>query len=209
MKDKIMKQLPNIITITRIISLIIGFILFRKGNFIPAIIFYIYGAVSDFIDGYLARKLNAYSRLGKYLDAVSDKMYSLSVMILLIIHRSSLIIIPLLLECIISLINYKIIIKYKSTYTERVGKHKMNLEFLMLIFSMISIKIKYFSIVFYIFLILTIYFQVQSIFSYVNQLHNKSEEERIDLNGKSLIAKVKFLFEEFITYLIHPVKIIK
>ena len=73
----------------------------------------------------------------------------------------------------------------------------------------ISIKIKYFSIVFYIFLILTIYFQVQSIFSYVNQLHNKSEEERIDLNGKSLIAKVKFLFEEFITYLIHPVKIIK
>ena len=50
MKDKIMKQLPNIITITRIISLIIGFILFRKGNFIPAIIFYIYGAVSDFID---------------------------------------------------------------------------------------------------------------------------------------------------------------
>ena len=209
MKDKIMKQLPNIITITRIISLIIGFILFRKGNFIPAIIFYIYGAVSDFIDGYLARKLNAYSRLGKYLDAVSDKMYSLSVMILLIIHRSSLIIIPLLLECIISLINYKIIIKYKSTYTERVGKHKMNLEFLMLIFSMISIKIKCFSIVFYIFLILTIYFQVQSIFSYVNQLHNKSEEERIDLNGKSLIAKVKFLFEEFITYLIHPVKIIK
>lgn len=209
MKDKIMKQLPNIITITRIISLIIGFILFCSGAFVPAIIFYIYGAVSDFIDGYLARKLNAYSRLGKYLDAVSDKMYSLSVMVLLIIYRSPLIIIPLLLECIISLINYKIIIKYKSTYTERVGKHKMNLEFLMLIFSMISIKIKYFSIVFYIFLILTIYFQVQSIFSYVNQLHNKSEEERIDLNGKSLIAKVKFLFEEFITYLIHPVKIIK
>ena len=209
MKDKIMKQLPNIITITRIISLIIGFILFRKGNFIPAIIFYIYGAVSDFIDGYLARKLNAYSRLGKYLDAVSDKMYSLSVMILLIIYRSPLIIIPLLLECIISLINYKIIIKYKSTYTERVGKHKMNLEFLMLISSMISIKIKYFSVVFYIFLILTIYFQIQTIISYINQFHNKSKEKIIDLKGKNIIEKIKFLFNEFIFYLIYPVKIIK
>ena len=209
MKNKIMKQLPNIITITRIISLIIGFILFRKGNFIPAIIFYIYGAVSDFIDGYLARKLNAYSKLGKYLDAVSDKMYSLSVMILLIIHRSPLIIIPLLLECIISLINYKIIIKYKSTYTERVGKHKMNLEFLMLISSMISIKIKYFSVVFYIFLILTIYFQIQTIISYINQFHNKSKEKIIDLKGKYIIEKIKFLFNEFIFYLIYPVKIIK
>ena len=120
MKKKIIKQIPNIITITRIISLIIGFILFCKEKFLYAIILYIYGAVSDFFDGYFARRL----------------------MILLIINRSILIVIPLLLEGIISFVNYKIIIKYKSTHTERVGKHKMNLEFLMLISSMISIKMK-------------------------------------------------------------------
>lgn len=154
MKKKIIKQIPNIITITRIISLIIGFILFCKEKFLYAIILYIYGAVSDFFDGYFARRLNAYTKLGKYLDAISDKLYSFSVMILLIINRSILIVIPLLLEGIISFVNYKIIIKYKSTHTERVGKHKMNLEFLMLISSMISIKIKYFSVVFYIFLML-------------------------------------------------------
>ena len=130
-------------------------------------------------------------------------------MILLIIYRSILIIIPLLLEGIISFVNYKIIIKYKSTHTERVGKHKMNLEFLMLISSMISIKIKYFSVVFYIFLILTIYFQIQTIISYINQFHNKSKEKIIDLKGKNIIEKIKFLFNEFIFYLIYPVKIIK
>lgn len=209
MKKKIIKQIPNIITITRIISLIIGFILFCKEKFLYAIILYIYGAVSDFLDGYLARRLNAYTKLGKYLDAISDKLYSFSVMILLIIYRSILIIIPLLLEGIISFVNYKIIIKYKSTHTERVGKHKMNLEFLMLISSMISIKIKYFSVVFYIFLILTIYFQIQTIISYINQFHNKSKEKIIDLKGKNIIEKIKFLFNEFIFYLIHPVKIIK
>ena len=85
MKKKIIKQIPNIITITRIISLIIGFILFCKEKFLYAIILYIYGAVSDFFDGYFARRLNAYTKLGKYLDAISDKLYSFSVMILLII----------------------------------------------------------------------------------------------------------------------------
>ena len=86
MKKKIIKQIPNIITITRIISLIIGFILFCKEKFLYAIILYIYGAVSDFFDGYFARRLNAYTKLGKYLDAISDKLYSFSVMILLIIR---------------------------------------------------------------------------------------------------------------------------
>lgn len=209
MKKKIIKQIPNIITITRIISLVIGFTLFCKEKFLYAIILYIYGAISDFFDGYFARKLNAYTKLGKYLDAISDKLYSFSVMILLIIYRSILIIIPLLLEGIISFVNYKIVIKYKNAHTERVGKHKMNLEFLMLIFSMISIKVKYFSVVFYIFLVLTIYFQIQTIISYINQFYNKTKEIIIDLKSKNIIEKISFLFNEFISYLKHPIRIIK
>ena len=209
MKKKIIKQIPNIITITRIISLIIGFILFCKEKFLYAIILYIYGAVSDFFDGYFARRLNAYTKLGKYLDAISDKLYSFSVMILLIINRSILIAIPLLLEGIISFVNYKIIIKYKSTHTERVGKHKMNIEFLMIISSLITIKIKYFCIVFYILLVLTIYFQIQSIFAYINQYNKKTVEQIINLKDKSLIKKILFLINEFKTYLIHPIKLVK
>ena len=109
MKNKIKKQIPNIITISRIISLIIGLIFFCQEKFILALIFYIYGAISDFLDGYFARKFNAYSKLGKYLDAISDKLYSFSVMILLIIFRNILVIIPLILEIIISYINFKIL----------------------------------------------------------------------------------------------------
>ena len=51
---KLKKQLPNIITISRVISLVVGFILFMKGNIILSLVFYIYGAISDSIDGYLA-----------------------------------------------------------------------------------------------------------------------------------------------------------
>ena len=209
MKNKIKKQIPNIITISRIISTIIGFILFYQEMFILALFFYIYGAISDFLDGYFARKFNAYSKLGKYLDAISDKLYSFSVMILLIIFRNILVIIPLILEIIISYINFKIIRKNKKVYTERVGKHKMNIEFLMIISSFITIKIKYFCIAFYILLVLTIYFQIQSIFAYINQYNKKTTEQIINLKDKTLIKKILFLINEFKTYLIHPIKLVK
>ena len=92
MMYKLKKQLPNIITLSRIISLIVGFILFMKGNTILSLIFYIYGAISDSIDGYLARRLNAYSKFGQYLDAISDKLYFLSLIIILLINKKYLII---------------------------------------------------------------------------------------------------------------------
>lgn len=56
MMYKLKKQLPNIITLSRIISLVVGFVLFMNGNMILSLIFYIYGAISDSIDGYFARK---------------------------------------------------------------------------------------------------------------------------------------------------------
>lgn len=209
MKNKIIKQIPNIITLSRIITTIIGFILFCKQEYTTAIIMYIYGAVSDFLDGYLARRLNAYSKLGKYLDAVSDKLYSFSSMILLIIYRNIYIIIPLIFELIISIINYFNIIKNKRVYTERVGKYKMTLEFLMIITSLITIKIKQFTYIFYIILVLTIYFQIQCIFAYINQLRGKTKEEIINIKNKSIIEKIKSIINEFIFYLIHPIRIIK
>ena len=86
MMYKLKKQLPNIITISRIISLVVGFVLFMNGNMILSLIFYIYGAISDSIDGYFARRLNAYSKFGQYLDAISDKLYLLSIIILSIIN---------------------------------------------------------------------------------------------------------------------------
>ena len=94
MMYKLKKQLPNIITLSRIISLVVGFILFMKGNTILSLIFYIYGAISDSIDGYFARKLNAYTKFGQYLDAISDKLYFLSLIIILLVNKKYLIILP-------------------------------------------------------------------------------------------------------------------
>ena len=95
--DKLKRNIPNIITISRIISLILGFIFFVNDEIILSIIFYVYGGISDAFDGYFARKLSAYTKFGQYLDAISDKLYFLSLIIILLIYGNYLVILPLIM----------------------------------------------------------------------------------------------------------------
>ena len=201
------KMLPNIITISRIISLILGFIFFIKDNILISLILYVYGAVSDSIDGYLARRLDAYSKLGQYLDAISDKLYFLSLIIILLLNKKNLIIIPFIMEIIISIINYLIIKKNKKVFTERVGKFKTTLFMITLILGIISIKIYSFMYPYIVFLVLTIYFHIETIFAYINQYNGNSSEKKVSFKGKSIIERIRLLLKEFIYYIVKPIKI--
>lgn len=201
------KMLPNIITISRIVSLILGFIFFIKDNILISLILYVYGAVSDSIDGYLARRLDAYSKLGQYLDAISDKLYFLSLIIILLLNKKYLIIIPFIMEIIISIINYLIIEKNKKVFTERVGKFKTTLFMITLILGIISIKIYSFMYPYIVFLVLTIYFHIETIFAYINQYNGNSSEKIVSFKDKSIIEKIRLLLKEFIYYIVKPVKI--
>lgn len=209
MMYKLKKQVPNIITISRVISLIVGFILFIKGNTILSLVFYIYGAISDSIDGYLARRLNAYSKFGQYLDAISDKLYFLSLIIILLINKKYLIILPLVMEIIISVINYLMVKKNKKVFTERVGKFKTTLLIITLLVALLSIEIKIFNYLYIILLVLTTYFHIETICAYINQLHGKSKENIVSFKGKKISERIKLLLKEFIQYIKNPIKIIK
>ena len=204
---KLKRNIPNIITISRIVSLILGFVFFIKNKIILSLIFYIYGAVSDALDGYFARKLSAYSKFDQYLDAVSDKLYFLSLIIILLIYKYYLIVIPLIIELIISVINYLILKKNKKVFTERVGKFKTTLLIIDLILGIISIKIKEIIYPHIIILLLVLYFEFQTVFAYINQLNNKSKEKIVSFKGKNVIERIKLLLEEFIYYIKKPITI--
>ena len=199
MMYKLKKQLPNIITLSRIISLVVGFILFMKGNTILSLIFYIY----------FARKLNAYTKFGQYLDAISDKLYFLSLIIILLVNKKYLIILPTIMELIISIINYLMLKKNKKVFTERVGKFKTTLLIITLIAALLSIEIKIFNYLYIIFLVLTTYFHIETICAYINQLHGKSKENIVSFKGKKISEKIKLLLDEFMQYIKNPIKIIK
>jgi len=81
-----LRQLPNILTVSRIVLLPVLIGLF----FVPgetaawtALWVYIFCAVTDFFDGYLARMLNVTSNFGTFLDPISDKILVSSLLIAL------------------------------------------------------------------------------------------------------------------------------
>lgn len=86
-----MKNLPNNITIVRI--LLIPFILFFYladffdngiGKLI-ALILFIIAAYSDMLDGYIARKYNLVTDLGKFLDPIADKIMASTGLLLIVV----------------------------------------------------------------------------------------------------------------------------
>ena len=205
MKLKIKRSIPNIITMTRLISVILGIVYFIKDDLSLSIFLYIYGAISDIFDGYFARKFSAYSRFGQYLDAISDKLYALSLIVLSIVYNNYLIILPFIMEILISIINYLITVKRGKNYTERVGKHKTVILFPMMIASLLSVRIRFFYYIFVILLPLCLYFQMQTVIAYINQLNGESQEKIVDYKGKKIKEKIILLLREFCHFLFNPV----
>ena len=68
-----MKNIPNYISITRIIMSIA--LLFPKTFSVTFYIIYIYCGLSDMLDGFLARKYKITSELGAKIDSIADMIF--------------------------------------------------------------------------------------------------------------------------------------
>ena len=78
---KVIKNIPNIVTSIRLIMAVLAPITLLYNEYLLSLIFYLVGGISDALDGFLARKLNAYSEFGKKLDGLSDKLFALSIIL--------------------------------------------------------------------------------------------------------------------------------
>jgi cardiolipin synthase len=73
---------PNAISVIRLLGvpLFLWLILVRQDD-VWAIVVLVVSGASDYLDGYLARRLNQTSRFGQLLDPVADRLYILSTVI--------------------------------------------------------------------------------------------------------------------------------
>jgi CDP-diacylglycerol--glycerol-3-phosphate 3-phosphatidyltransferase len=80
-----LRKLPNILTVSRIVM--IPPVMFcmslgtRLGNFIAVMIFTV-AAITDWLDGWLARRQGLESLLGKFLDPLADKLIVQAVLVM-------------------------------------------------------------------------------------------------------------------------------
>jgi CDP-diacylglycerol--glycerol-3-phosphate 3-phosphatidyltransferase len=80
----------NILTLSRILLAAIIFVLLMSPDgYLLALVLFFLAGVTDYFDGYLARKYNAVSQLGEILDPIADKILILFVLFGLAINLSS------------------------------------------------------------------------------------------------------------------------
>lgn len=80
-------NLPNTITAVRVMAVPVIVGLMMDGSFArswAAGWIFIFAIIGDFLDGYLARKLNLQSKMGAFLDPLADKLIISAVLIMLI-----------------------------------------------------------------------------------------------------------------------------
>jgi CDP-diacylglycerol--glycerol-3-phosphate 3-phosphatidyltransferase len=172
-------NVPNKISITRICLMpvfILFFLLPYTWSKFLALGIFILAAISDCIDGYIARKYNLVTDLGKFLDPIADKLLATTGLIMLIVGTDPIIPMPygIIVMFIMILRDYEVTgirqigqLKGVIIAADKVAKIKANFLYATLVYGLLisclktievvnsSAFLTYFTFVFYIFVGIT------------------------------------------------------
>ncbi|HMV45371.1 MAG TPA: CDP-alcohol phosphatidyltransferase family protein [Leptospiraceae bacterium] len=82
--------LPNLLTLSRILLILPSIYFIEKVDLILSVVFIGFLLITDFLDGFLARKLNQTSSLGAVLDPIADKLVVIAFFLHLLFRNSVL-----------------------------------------------------------------------------------------------------------------------
>jgi CDP-diacylglycerol--glycerol-3-phosphate 3-phosphatidyltransferase len=127
-------NLPNLLTLTRILLIPVFVVLFvtpDQDRSLMAAIVFVVAAVTDMLDGYLARRSGQVTKLGKLLDPIADKLLVLSALILLVnVDRVSALVAILIIARELGVTGIRAIAAGEGMIiaAETTGKYKMALQ---------------------------------------------------------------------------------
>lgn len=175
-----MKQIPNILSISRIFLSLLLLFFFK----IPLVfmIFYLLIGITDFLDGFIARKYNAESVVGAKLDSIGDFFFYIILSAYLIIEQREVIfpfLIPVLLIFIFRFGNIVIgFIKYKKLIMIHTFANKLTGLLLFILPIMIILGVEEFL---FIAVIVALLSPIEELIILL-----RSPKEKIDLNKRSI-----------------------
>jgi CDP-diacylglycerol--glycerol-3-phosphate 3-phosphatidyltransferase len=86
-------NLPNLLTLARILLIpvfVLVYVLPGYETYLVAAVLFGLAAFTDWLDGYLARRLNQTTPFGAFLDPVADKLIVVAALTILVAHHASL-----------------------------------------------------------------------------------------------------------------------
>ncbi|MGH7827552.1 MAG: CDP-diacylglycerol--glycerol-3-phosphate 3-phosphatidyltransferase [Candidatus Binatia bacterium] len=107
-----MLNLPNFLTLIRILTIPFFLIELSAHRYLAALIVFIIGGVTDFLDGFAARLLKQQTALGSYLDPVADKLLVITSFVMLGLAGG----IPSWLAVVVISRDFLIIVGYGTVY---------------------------------------------------------------------------------------------
>lgn len=209
-----MMNVPNKISITRICLMpvfILFFLLPYTWSKFLALGIFILAAISDCIDGYIARKYNLVTDLGKFLDPIADKLLATTGLIMLIVGSEPIIPMPygIIVMFIMILRDYEVTgirqigqLKGVIIAADKVAKIKANFLYATLVYGLLisclrtinvvnsSDFLTYFTFVFYIFVgITTALIIISGLVYLINNISVFKEEANTE-NKKNNVKKL-------------------
>ncbi len=178
----IQPYIPNILTILRMIltPIIIVFGIFKQ--IYVVIILAIIAVITDFLDGYLARKWDVVSSFGAKLDTVADKLFAIGIVGCLI-TQFTILWVPFILEIILGATNLFYHFKSKKTETLMIGKFKMSFLFATVIVGILTTFSSHFTSILFGMVYATVNLQILSIFQYGFNFFCPKEDISIESNA--------------------------
>lgn len=144
-------NIPNLLTFSRIpiLFIITGLLhLSWAWTSTAAFLFFVIGALTDWADGYFARKMGLVSDFGKLMDALTDKVFVVGLFIvLLVIGELSSWALPLLLlilsrEFLVTGLRLVAASSGKVLAAEQSGKHKTVSQIICLVLLLLAVALR-------------------------------------------------------------------
>ena len=79
-----LRLIPNVLTIVRIVFIFVATAIFFSGHHVVGMVLAVLAGITDYLDGYLARKLKLVTPIGELLDQLADLIFESTALLFIV-----------------------------------------------------------------------------------------------------------------------------